>query len=201
MAEVIVTFDSGGIRETPVIRTSSYVYDGDLLSEGRLYVLAGTSPVREALVARSALSDQDLDRWREMPVGRIAGVVIGESGTLPQDGLANADVVRDRLLDHIDRVLRDASGSSVERHVTPFGLIFAVVATHARLLGIAVDGTWPCIVLELDWIDRERGTIERIDIDPSINLLQPADVVALYRRACELPRSEAGGPHVDSTTT
>jgi hypothetical protein len=34
-----------------------------------------------------------------------------------------------------------------------------------------------------------------------VNLLVPADVVALYRRGCELRRSKEGGPHVDSTTT
>lgn len=201
MAEVIVTFDPGGSLETPSVRVHPCVYYGDVLSGGRLCVLRGVSPIREALIARRAVPDQELDRWHDMAIDRMGGIVAAENDGLQQEGLRITDLVRQPLVDHAIRALQEASGSAVERHQTPFGWILAVPVDDSGLIGLAVDGVWPCRVLEVDWIDRERGAVEAIDLNLAVNLLVPADVVALYRRGCELRRSKEGGPHVDSTTT
>ena len=68
MAEIIVTTE--GAESEPTVRIHPWFYD--LASEGNpvamnVKVLSGCSPIRQALLTRGALSEQELSVWERVP--------------------------------------------------------------------------------------------------------------------------------------
>jgi hypothetical protein len=199
MFEIIVTLDDARGLKVPSVRLHPWAYGEGELATRPLIALQGMSPIREALIARHAVGEQDLHRWQEMSLASVSGFTNGEDTSAESRQLAR--VCCKSLEDHAVRALEEASGERIERHPTRFGSILAVPVDDGRFVGIALDGTWPCNVLEVDWIDRERGIAEPIRIDLGLNLLVPADVVKLYREARERRESREVEPHVDAETT
>jgi hypothetical protein len=73
MAEIIVTLD--GSQSEPLIRIHPWIYDLSSTdaapSPTRVKVLPGVSPVRQALVTRRALAEQELHGWEKVSLQRI----------------------------------------------------------------------------------------------------------------------------------
>ena len=82
MIEAIATLDGG--HDDPTIRIHPWIYN--LSSQDRepipllVKVLPGVSPVRQALVARRALPEQQFSAWEQVPLGRIR---IGSAAASP----------------------------------------------------------------------------------------------------------------------
>lgn len=196
MSEIIVTFDDG-TPDTPLVRVHPWVYasveDAPDPMIAEFAVVPGTSPVREVLLARGALPEQDLGRWTELPPARVrAGgdrEPVGPSGKV-----ATPTPISDRIVEHARQALEEASGGHVEQHPTAFGSILAVPLDESRLVGIAVSGEWPHAILEVDWIDRGLRATESVDVTMPKTLLVPGELVALYRTVRHL---KIGAPDVD----
>jgi hypothetical protein len=197
MAEIIVTFDEK-VQEAPLVRAHPWVYGSVRTAQAPvktgITVLPGTSPIREALVARGALPEQELERWVELPPARVR---IGSDSESPAFSSTAPPLaaISDRVLDHAKLALEGASSGSVERHAAGFGTILAAPVDGKRLVGIAVSATWPHAILEVDWIDRERQTTEPLNLEAPPTLLVPSVAAALYRAALDLRSGAADVDH------
>ena len=73
MAEIIVTLED--TRGEPLVRIHPWLYDLSMRNDGplplRLNVLPGLSPIRQALITRRVLPEQNLSAWEKVPVQRI----------------------------------------------------------------------------------------------------------------------------------
>lgn len=196
MSEIIVTFDDDS-QEAPVIRIHPWIYTSTKSAPDPVMtsttVLPGTSPLRETLVARGALPEQELERWSELPPMRVRIGSDCEPPALSSTAPPLA-AISDRVLDHARLALQEASSGSVEYHATGFGAILAAPVDGKRLVGIAVSAAWPHAILEVDWIDRERQTTEPLSVARPRTLLVPRDVAALYRAVRDL---RSGAADVD----
>lgn len=188
MSEVIVTFDGNG-RDTPIVRVHPWVYPNIEQAADPVVatfaVVPGVSPVREALITRGALPEQELDSWREIPPARVRAGNDGEPLS-PSAKAPTLSLIGDRVLEHARRALEGASGGGVEHYSTLFGLILTVPVDESRLLGIAVAATWPYEILEVHWIDRRRRAATPLTVATPRTALVPEDLVALYREARNL---------------
>jgi len=104
MVEIIVTTE--GSQKQPTIRVHPWLYDTSAENAEPLSlnvrVLAGTSPIRQALIARQDFPEQDLRAWETMPLDRIR---IGEDKNPPTlDTAADVDTITmDKALQRADR--------------------------------------------------------------------------------------------------
>lgn len=189
MLEVIVTFEPNEPEQEPTVSLHPWAYS---LADGRtepatalLDVTPGISPIREALVARGVLPEQELGNWTGVPVTRIR--IGGALDPLVPSGTTVVDsVIEVRALAHAVTALAEVSGAPVERHDLPFGWILAVPIDEGRFVGIAVDGTWPHRVLEIDSIDRRQQTSTPLALELPFSILAPDGLTTLYERAREL---------------
>lgn len=202
MVEIIVTLEDSA-RDLVVARLHPWVYGDDKMTQpmtARLQILPGLSPVRDTLIARNALPEQQMQRWSEIPAQRIVGSTVRRD--LESDDLAHLyDSLVERLIDHTSRALEEASGGTVERHATAFGTILTAPVDDARLVAFAVSREWPCPVLEVDWIDRTRGTAEPIRLPQAATLRSPAEVVSLYHVAQQHNTGSEVAANVDQGAT
>lgn len=197
MYEIIVTFDEAD-QGGPVVRIHPWIYASvrDVADPiiGELVVVRGMSPVREALLARGALPEQELACWTALPAARVRLGNDPEPVT-PSGGAPTLAAISDRIVAHARLALEEASGGHVEHHPTAFGSILAVPVDESRLVGIAVSGEWPHAILEVDWIDRELRATESVNVTMPKTLLVPGEVVALYHAVRNL---KSGAPDVDN---
>jgi len=204
MSEVIVTLDGDERRAAPVVRLHPWAY-WTLSEEAEpmttaLEVLPGVSPIREALISRGALPEQEFDRWSEVPSERIR---IGtDPKALVPSGTGSADSsIGGRVLHHACTALEQAGTSPVERHETAFGWVLAVPVDDLRLVGIAVERSWPHRILEVDWIDRDRRTTEALAVSAPPSILSPEELVSVYRTVRKLKQGEERPTDVDYDAT
>lgn len=181
MAEIIVTTE--GAQQSPTVRIHPWFYD--LAVEGEpiamnARVLAGCSPVRQALLARSSFPEQDLRAWESVPLERVR---VGES--LQPPNLEKAPEVdtttRDRTLAHLAAALTEASGEPVEQHKTAFGQILVAKLEGQRHLAFAIDGKWPLSVLEVHRINRDEGTTEVVDAPAGLVAADVPGIIGAFR--------------------
>jgi transcriptional regulator with XRE-family HTH domain len=161
MAEVIVTLE--GTRDEPTIRIHPWLYDLSTERTGplpmRLRVLPGVSPIRQALIARKALPEQELFAWEKISLSRIR---VG-SETAPPILEAASDIdptTKERTLSHLVDALERASGETVEQHPTGFGTILVARLKGPDYLAFALGAAWPMPVLDVHRMNRTSGTTQ-----------------------------------------
>jgi transcriptional regulator with XRE-family HTH domain len=195
MAEIIVTLDDSRGEQT--IRIHPWVYD--LSSEDnaplplRVKVLAGISPVRQALLARKALPDQEFSAWEKIPLHRVR---IG-SDTAPPTLEPMSDVdstTRERTLAQLAEALQQESGSAVEHHTTGFGCIVVAKLEDPYYMAFALASAWPMEVLEVHRMNRADGTTEPIKAPAGLIAPNIPGIIEIFRAT---KANEKGARHVD----
>jgi transcriptional regulator with XRE-family HTH domain len=172
MLEIIVTLDDS--RGEPIVRIHPWIYD--LSSEDaaplplRVRVLPGLSPVRQAMIARKTLSEQDLNVWDTVSMNRIR---IGKEAAPPtiESGSDVDSTTRERVLAQLAEALEKESGSAVERHTTGFGCIIVARIAEPYYLAFALGSAWPMSVLEVHRMNRTDGSTEAFET--SVSLIAP----------------------------
>ena len=196
MAEIIVTLE--GTRGEPLVRLHPWLYDLSMRNDGplplRLKVLPGLSPIRQALISRKVLPEQDLASWEKVPVQRIR---IG-SEVAPPTLEASSDVdsvTREKTLSQLAEALQSESGDEVEHHITGFGSILVARLRGAEYLAFALGATWPMTVLDVHRMNRTSGTTE--PLNKSVNLVA-ADIAGIVKVFQSAKASKDGHDHVDN---
>ena len=184
MAEIIVTIDDA--RDESIIRIHPWIYD--LSSESpaplsmRVKVLPGLSPLRQALLARKTLPEQDFAAWEKVSLQRIR---IGNDAKPPLlEPIPDVDsVTRERTLAQLAEALQGASGEPVEHHTTGFGAIFVAQLTDSYYLAFALGSVWPMPVLEVHRMNRADGSTEPIDAPAGMIAADIPGILQVYQAA------------------
>ena len=194
MAEVIVTLED--TRSEPLVRIHPWLYDLSTQQDGplplRLKVLPGLSPIRQALIARKLLPEQNLAAWEKVPLQRVRiGSEIPAPGLEPPSEVDSA--TREKVLQQLAEALQKESGDDVEHHLTGFGSILVARLHGAEYLAFALGSSWPMAVLDIHRMNRTSGTTA--PLKKSVNLVA-ADIpgiVKVYQSA----KANKEGEHVD----
>jgi transcriptional regulator with XRE-family HTH domain len=195
MAEIIVTLED--TKAEPVIRIHPWMYDlAGSNSEPfpvRVKVLPGISPVRQALLARRSLPEQELKAWEKIPLDRIR---IGtHSGAPVPEAAPDVDsTTRERTLAQLVDALADISGSPVEQHSTGFGNIVVAKLAEPHYLAFAVGAAWPMPILGVHRMNRGTGSTEPIDAPSDLISADFPRIVEIFRASMS---GQTGGRHVD----
>jgi hypothetical protein len=181
MAEIIVTTE--GAESEPIVRIHPWFYDLSSGSEPvamNVRVLAGCSPVRQALLTRGAFPEQHLMAWESVKLDRLR---IGRDANAPTlEKAPDVDAVtRDRTLAHLADALTKASGEAIEQHKTAFGQILVAKLERDDHLAFAIDAKWPMSVLEIHRINRANGTTEVLSAPESLLASDIARIVSTFR--------------------
>ncbi len=196
MAEVIVTLE--GTRGEPLVRIHPWFYDLSTRSDGplplRLKVLPGLSPIRQALISRRVLAEQDLMAWEKVPVSRIR---IGSEVRPPTFEPASEvdSFTREKTITQLAEALRNESGDDVEHHITGFGSILVARLKGTDYLAFALGAAWPMVVLDVHRMNRTSGTTE--PFKKSINLVA-ADIPGFIKVFQAAKAGRDGDEHVDN---
>jgi len=181
MAEIIATLDDS--RGDPFVRIHPWLYDlsgaDDAPAPLRVKVLPGLSPLRQALIARRALPEQDLHAWEKIALQRVR---IGSDATAPAiEPVSDVDsATRERALAHVTEALRSASGAAIEQHATGFGSILVAKLAEPVYLAFALGSAWPMCVLEVHRMDRSNGSTEAVKSPANLTALDVPGLVALF---------------------
>ncbi len=195
MAEIIVTLD--GSQSEPLIRIHPWIYDLSGADEAplptRVKVLPGVSPVRQALVTRRALPEQELHGWEKISLQRIR---IGADTAPPSvEPALDADSgTRERVLAHVAEALARESGAPIEHHTTGFGSILVAKIAEPQYFALALGSVWPMPILEVHLLNRSNGSTTPVESQAGLNALDIPGIVAAFRRASA---SMKGPGHVD----
>jgi hypothetical protein len=163
MAETIVTLEDG--HSQPTIRVHPWSYDlSSKESEPfplHVKVLPGISPIRQVLLGRRVLPEQELLAWEKIPLHRIR---IGLDDASPSlEPATDPDAMtREQTLSQLAEALQKASGSPVEHHSTSFGCVLVAKLDEPYYLAFALGSAWPMRVLEVYRLNRNLGTAEPI---------------------------------------
>lgn len=182
MAEMIVTLED--TRSEPTIRIHPWVYDvsgGDIGPQPlKVKVLPGISPIRQVLLARRVLPEQDFLAWEKIPLQRIR---IGADAAAPVlEPSADVDLVtREKTLAHLAEALTQASGSPVEQHSTGFGTVLVAKLHRTHYLGFALGAAWPMNVLEVHRLNRADGSAEPVDAPAALVAADIQGIVRVFR--------------------
>ncbi len=192
MTEIIVTLED--TRNEPTIRIHPWVYDFSGESGGpqplRVKVLPGISPIRQALLARRALPEQELFAWEKISMQRIR---IGSDANPPAlEPTSDVDLVtREKTISQLAEALEQASGGPVEQHSTGFGSVLVAKLQRTRYLGFALGAAWPMNVLEVHRLNRADGSTESIEAPPGLVAADIQGIVSVFRSAKEKERGSA----------
>ena len=185
MAEFITTFSSPTTTSQEIqIHPYAYLHlPSDQITDIVLIVLAGTSPVREALIRQGHLPEQQLASHTSFSMDRVVVPreplprVPGHIGPLVQP-------ITDRVVERAAGELEAVTSNPVEIHHTAFGFILVARMTDSHDIAIAVDGCWPHPILQVDSMNRNAGTSEELRVDvESTSLLDSSRFVELYKDA------------------
>jgi len=192
MAEIIVTLEDA--RNEPIVRIHPWAYD---LSSGesgphplKVKVLPGISPIRQALLARRALPEQELFVWEKISMQRIR---IGPDATSSAlEPTSDVDLVtREKTISQLAKALEQASGSPVEQHSTGFGSVLVAKLQRTHYLGFALGAAWPMNVLEVHRLNRTDGSTESIEAPAGLVAADILGIVNVFRSAKEKERESA----------
>jgi len=198
MAELIITF----VGVEPRIQVHPWTYERDMLAPEAttISVLPGVSPVREALVARKAFAEQELDAWTEHPLSALIYPGV-EKDDSPGPPLELRNQMAERLVEHAQAALAAEAEATIERHPAAFGAVLVVPTSPDVSLAFAIAGAWPCEILEVDRIDRVRRTADVVQTVGRPTLLVASDITTLYRSIVEsMNPDSSGAQHVDTGT-
>lgn len=186
MAEIIVTIE-GELGDAATTHLNSWIYtnheDNEPPEQAQLVVIPGTSPMREILINREALPEQDLENWKETSLETLR---IGHTHLPPTVGapLPVPKDLRDRALAEMRFGLEAATQNEVEVQVTSFGHIFAVPAGPDTLIAFAIEDSWPPTILEVDHVDRRMSKaipIEGLKLPARVS--SGDELIDIYRQA------------------
>jgi transcriptional regulator with XRE-family HTH domain len=196
MAEIIVTLED--TRNEPTIRIHPWLYDLSSENSGpfllRVKVLPGLSPIRQALLARRVLPEQELFAWEKMSLHRIR---IGSDTTPPTlEQTSEVDTTtREKALSQLVEALQNESGDAVEHHTTGFGCVLVAKLVEPHYLAFALGTAWPMTVLEVHRLNREVGSTDPITTPAGLVTLDIQGILELFRAE---KASQKGTLHVDS---
>ncbi|MBZ5555231.1 MAG: helix-turn-helix domain-containing protein [Acidobacteriia bacterium] len=184
MAEIIVTLED--TRNEPTIRIHPWLYD--LSSENsrpiplRVKVLPGLSPIREALLARRVLPEQELFAWEKISLYRIR---VGSDAALPVvEPTSDVDTTtREKTISQLADALKGASGSPVEQHSTGFGCVLVAKLHRPYYLAFALGAAWPMKVLEVHRLNRNDGSTEPFDAPEGVVAPDIQGILEIFRSA------------------
>jgi len=192
MAEIIVTLED--TRGEPLVRIHPWLYDLTMRHDGplplRLKVLPGISPIRQALISRKVLPEQNLSAWEKIPIQRIR---IG-SEVAPPTMEASSDVdsvTRERTLSQLAEALKSESGEEIEHHVTGFGSILVARLRGTEYLAFALGAAWPMPVLDIHRMNRTSGKTESLKKSENLFATDIAGILRVFRA------NKDGDNHVD----
>jgi hypothetical protein len=184
MAEMIVTLEESPGQ--PIIRIHPWLYDslsGNAKPIGLgVKVLPGISPVREALIGRGVLREQDFAAWQKV---RLDQIRIGAAPAAPilEPVRAVDATTRELSVAHFAEALQKASGAPVEKHTTGFGSILVASIGGAQHLAYAVSATWPLTILEVHRMDRDTGATVPLRIPTDLTALDIPRALSIYASA------------------
>lgn len=187
MIEFVATF-SNESKKNRIIQVHPFIYSNfpsTNPSELSLIVLKGLSPVREALMTRKRMPEQQLDSYSIFQIDKIRlpkeqlGRLSGNEGN-PQK------IISDKVLLNAGIEFRRASSKDIEIHQTSFGHILVVPVRDEQHIAFALDNTWPHKVLQVDWIDRKTGKSTELDIkDTELSLVNLDKMIQCYKSVKE----------------
>ncbi|MBI1826032.1 MAG: helix-turn-helix transcriptional regulator [Planctomycetes bacterium] len=184
MTEIIVTLE--GSQSEPTIRIHPWIYDLSSQNSGpsplRIKTLQGVSPIRQALLARRELPEQELFAWERISWQRIR---IGSDATPPLlEPTSDVDTTtRERALSQLVGALQEASGSSVEQHSTGFGCVLVAKLEEPYFLAFALGAAWPMNVLEVHHLNRDVGSTEAIKVPSGLVAPDIRGILDVFRAA------------------
>ena len=194
MAEIIVTLED--TRDEPTIKIHPWLYDLSTERTGplpmRLRVLPGVSPIRQALIARKALPEQELFAWEKISLSRIR--VGSETASPTLEAASDIDpTTREKTLSHLVDALEKASGETVEQHPTGFGTIIVARLKGPDYLAFALGAAWPMPVLDVHRMNRTSGTTRPLRKPAG---LVAADIPGIIKTFHFVKDSQGGGNDV-----
>ena len=195
MVEIIVTLEDG--RGEPTIRIHPWIYDLAGTDNGpallAVKVLPGLSPIRQVLLSRLVLPEQDLAVWQKVPLHRIR---IGTEDAPPvvQPYMDVDTATREKALSHLTAALQSASGEPVEHHLTGFGCILVARLLGPYHLAFALGADWPMPVLEVHRLNRDDGSTDIVAAPANLAVPDIEGMVGVFRTA---RAAEEGTTHVD----
>lgn len=183
MAEIIVTTE--GSQHQPTVRVHPWFYN--LSAEGdpdvlQVKVLAGCSPIRQALIAGGQFSEQALREWEDVPLARVRIADDASPPTLHNQTYVDA-LTLEKSLAHLAEALKKVSGAPIEQHTTGFGHILVAKLEGPHHLAFAIDGKWPMNVLEVHRLNRESGTADPIQARDGLMVPDIAGIVEVFGAA------------------
>jgi transcriptional regulator with XRE-family HTH domain len=184
MAEIIVTLED--TRGEPIVRIHPWLYDLSSNDSGpqplNVKVLPGISPIRQALLARRVLPEQEFFAWEKISLQRIR---VGSDAAPPVlEPISDVDALtREKTLAHLADALRQASGSPVEQHSTGFGTVLVAKLHRTHYLGFALSAAWPMNVLDVHRLSRTDGSTESIDAPGGLVAADIQGIVDVFRTA------------------
>ncbi len=184
MAEIIVTLED--TRHEPTVRIHPWLYDFSADNSRpqplKVKVLPGISPIRQALLARRALPEQELFAWEKISPQRIR---IGSEATPPSmEPTSDVDfVTRERTLLQLAEALEKASGGPVEKHSTGFGTVLVAKLHRTHYLALALGEVWPLNVLEVHRLNRADGSTEPLESPGGLVAADIQGVVNIFHAA------------------
>ena len=192
MAEFITTYSSPATDREIEVHPYAYLrLPSDQITDIVPIVLAGASPVREALIRQGGLPEQQFASYSSFSMDRVA---------IPHEPLPRiaspvgpvVEPITDRVVRRAAAELEATTSNSVEIHDTAFGYILVAHTTDNHDIAIAVDGSWPHPVLQVDWMNRNAGTSEELRIDiSSTSLLDASRLVDVCTAATNCIRASS----------
>ena len=164
MAEIIVTLDDPpGRIDRPHPSLGWYHLAGEAApSPLRVKILPGLSPIRQALISRKALPEQELHAWEKATLQRIR--IAGEDTAPTLEAAFDIDsMTRERVLAQLVDALANESGAPIEQHTTGFGSILVARLQEPQYLAFALGSAWPMPVLEVHRMNRADGSTEPVN--------------------------------------
>jgi len=192
MAEIIVTLED--TRSEPTIRIHPWAYDFTNSNSGpqpiKVKILPGISPIRQVLLARRALPEQELFAWEKISLQRIR---IGSETAAPVlEPMCDVDLVtREKTISQLAEALEKASGGPVEQHATGFGSVLVAKLHRTHYLGFALGAAWPMNVLEVHRLNRADGSAESVETPAGLVAADIQGIVSVFRSAKEKERGTA----------
>jgi transcriptional regulator with XRE-family HTH domain len=182
MAEIIVTLD--GRPDDSIIRIHPWVYDltaGEVApSPLRVKVLPGLSPIRQALISRKALPEQELHAWEKASLQRIR-IAAANAPPALEPAFDVDSMTRERVLAQLFDALAHESGAPIEHHATGFGSILVARLQEPHYLAFAVSSAWPMAVLEVNRMNRADGSTEPVNTPPGLTAPDIPRILEVFR--------------------
>lgn len=187
MIEFVATF-SNESKKDRAVQVQPFIYKNFPASNPidlSLIVLKGLSPVREALMSRKRMPEQQLDSYSIFQIEKIKvpeeqlGRVAGNEGK-PQK------IISEKILLNVVAEFKRVFSKDIELHQESFGHVIVVPIKGDQHIAFAVDSNWPHKVLQVDWIDRKAGKSTEVDIkDTGLSLVNLDNVIQCYKSILE----------------